>query len=260
MNAENLITGNARVVRSINRALIINLIRTRQPISRIEISRHTGLNKSTVSSIVSDLLHEELICEKVKTDQTVGRNPVDLYLKKGRYLAGAINIDMSSTRFALVDIFGSVLATSSILTDAQKPESFIEKCLDEIDELCTLYSIDKLEGLGISIAGIVDSSAGKVNFAPNLGWEDLNIVKIIKKLRPGLRILSVGNDAKASALAEQWFGTHENALHDFVFVSIGPGIGTGIVVESKLLEGEFNASGEFGHISILNDGKECSCG
>jgi len=254
------ISGNAKVVRNINRSMILNLIRNNQPISRTKIAKITGLNKSTVSSIVNDLLQEELIDEQIKIDQNIGRNPFDISLKLGKHLIGAINIDSVLTRFAVADIDGSVLGTSFIDTEPKNPEAFIERCLDELTRLSKSLNINQLEGIGVSVAGIVDSNKLTVNFAPNLGWEDFKIGEVIKKLWPDIAILAVGNDAKSSALAELWFGTHGMNLSNFVFISVGAGLGSGIVVENKIMGGEFNASGEVGHMIIYEGGELCSCG
>ncbi len=256
----NLITGNAKVLRGINRGMILNIIREKQPISRINIARLTGLNKSTVSSIISELLKDDLIFEEVNEDQNVGRNPINLSLKLGKYYVGAINIDSSLTRFAVADIDGSVKGTSSFETESKEQNKFIEKCAAEILRLCKNHGISRLEGLGVSVAGIVDSEKLTVNFAPNLGWEDFNIGALLKEKLPQVKNISVGNDAKSSALAELWFGSHELDLSNFVFLSIGQGIGSGIVVENKLLNGEFQASGEFGHMIIYEGGELCTCG
>jgi predicted NBD/HSP70 family sugar kinase len=113
--------------------------------------------------------------------------------------------------------------------------------------------------LGVSIAGIVDSQKLLVKYAPNLGWEDFDIGGMLKKYSPGIQNIAVGNDAKSSALAELWFGSHNVNLSNFVFISVGPGIGSGIVAEGNLLDGEFHASGEFGHMTILEDGVLCTC-
>ena len=259
-NEINIISGNSKVVRSINRAMILNIIRQMQPISRVKISRLTGLNKSTVSSIVTDLLREEIIYEQASEDQSVGRNPIDLYLKLGRYLIGAINVDSSITRFAIADIDGSILGTSSINTVQQNPTQFVEFCLDELTQLCSRLNVTHLEGLGLSIAGIVDPKNLIVKYAPNLGWKDFNIGEVIQNFWPEVRTIAVDNDAKCSALAELWFGSHNVNLSNFVFLSIGPGIGSGIVVENKILNGEFHASGEFGHMTLFEEGEECTCG
>ncbi|MHB1688046.1 MAG: ROK family protein [Ignavibacteriaceae bacterium] len=262
MNSDsiNIITGNSKVLRGINRTMILNIIREMQPISRSNIAKLTGLNKSTVSSIISELLSEDLIFEQAIKDQNIGRNPINLYLKLNKYYVGAINIDSSITRFAVADIDGSLKGQSSIDTDSKNPEKFVELCINELLKLCDSLNVAHLEGLGISIAGIVDSKNLIVNFAPNLGWEDFNIGEVIRRILPDIKNISVGNDAKSSALAEFWFGNHEMNLSNFVFLSIGAGIGSGIVVENKLMNGEYQASGEFGHMIIFEGGDLCACG
>jgi len=255
-----IITGNSKVLRGINRTMILNIIREKQPISRSTIAKLTGLNKSTVSSIISELLGEDLIFEQISKDQNIGRNPIDLYLKLDKFVVGAINIDSSITRFAIADIDGSIKGNSSIDTDPSDPAAFVELCIIELLNLCKSLNIDHLEGLGVNIAGIVDSKNLIVNFAPNLGWEEFNIGKVIRKSLPDINIIAVGNDAKSSALAELWFGDHDLNLSNFVFLSIGPGIGSGIVVGNNLMNGEYQAAGEFGHMIIYEGGELCKCG
>lgn len=260
MSVESIIGGNAKVVRNINRSMVLNIIRSKQPISRTKLARMTGLNKSTISSIVADLLQEELITEEIKVDQNIGRNPLDLSLKLGKYLVGAISIDAALTRIAIADIDGTICGTSSITTEPKHPEDFIKNCINELNKLRNDNSLSNLHGIGFSIAGIVDSKKLIVNFAPNLGWENFSLGELAKKLLPDIEILAVGNDAKNSALAELWFGTHGIKLSNFVFLQIGPGIGSGIVVGNKILDGEFHASGEVGHMIIFEGGELCVCG
>ena len=260
MKTKNIISGNASVLRNVNRSVILNLIRNEQPVSRAKLAQLTGLNKSTVSSIVSDLLEEELVFETENINQNIGRKPIDLHLKLGKNLIGAFSIDAFLTRLAIVDIDGSILATSSINTEPKDSAGFIKKCIDEVHKLMKQSGIDKLKGLGVSVAGIVDADNLIVNYAPNLGWEDFELGKMIKDLWPDLQILTVGNDAKCSAQAELWFGKHQKEISNFVFLEIGPGIGSGIVVENKILDGEFHASGEVGHMVIYEGGELCTCG
>ncbi|OGU72729.1 MAG: hypothetical protein A2V93_04710 [Ignavibacteria bacterium RBG_16_34_14] len=260
MKTETVIGGNAKVVRNINRSMILNIIRSKQPISRTKIARVTHLNKSTVSSIVAELINEELVYEQKVFDPNVGRNPFDLSLKLGKYFVGAVSIDAALTRFAIADIDGSVLGTSSIESEPKNPEEFLKRCRLELDTLCEKFNVKNLEGLGFSIAGIVDSKNLIVNFAPNLGWEDFNIGNAIKEIWPNIEIVAVGNDAKCSAMAELWFGTYKLDLSNFVFLQVGPGIGSGIVVENKILDGELHASGEVGHMVLYEGGELCICG
>lgn len=260
MNDDSFITGNVKVVRSINRAMILNLIRTKQPIPRTEIAKITGLNKSTVSSIVSSLLQEDLIYEELTNDQNVGRSPVNLFLSKNRYHAGAINIDAETTSLAVVDIDGGIKGTSALRTDAGNMKAFLEVCTKEIRRLCNENNVEALEGIGITMGGIVDSNGPVISFSPGLPWENINIREVISRGWPELKIISIGNDAKSSALAELWFGSAAVRLSSFVLVSIGSNISSGIVIDDRLLEGGARASGEFGHITIIEGGKVCECG
>lgn len=255
-----VITGNSKVLRGINRTMILNIIREMQPISRITIAKLTGLNKSTVSSIISELLAEDLIFEEASRDQNIGRTPINLFLKLSKYFVGAINIDSTTTRFAIADIDGSIKGQTSIDTDSKNPGQFVEQCIGELKKLSNDLNLPTLEGIGVNIAGIVDSKNLIVTYAPNLGWEDFRIGDVIKKAWPEIKIVSVGNDAKSSALAELWFGNHEMNLSNFVFLSIGPGIGSGIVLQNKLMNGEYQAAGEFGHMTLIEGGDLCKCG
>lgn len=255
-----IISVNAKVVRSVNRSMILNIIREQQPISRIELSRMTGLNKSTVSSIVTDLLNEDLIYERVNPDNNIGRNPINLFLKLGKNYIGAIFIDSTITRFAITELDGTIVAESSVESQIENPEECIKSCVNRILKLSKLNNIDKLYGLGITISGIVDSKNMIVKYASNLGWKNVEIGRILKDLCSDIEHIAVENDAKSSALAELWFGKKKGELSNFVFLTIGAGIGTGIVINRQLLYGEFSASGEFGHMSIFDKGDDCICG
>ncbi len=262
MKARNgsFISGNAKVVRNINRAVILNLIREKQPVSRIEVARLSGLNKSTVSSIVTGLIDEDLIFEEVDVNQNVGRNPINLFLKLGAHFVGALNIDAPISRIAIIDLDGSLKESTAIETNSEKPELFVKSCVKELFKLRDRLHIRHLEGIGVSIAGIVDPIKASVMFAPRLGWEDFAIGKLMQQLCPDEGMIIVDNDARASALAELWHGKHDLDLSSFVFLSVGPGIGTGIVVGKNLIHGHSFASGEFGHMTLFEGGELCACG
>lgn len=257
---KNVIGGNAKLLRSINRSMILNIIRTQQPISRVKISKITKLNKSTVSSVVSELLDEEIIVEQKTSDPNVGRNPFDLFLKLGKYFIGAVAIETSILRFAVTDIDGTVIDSSFVEIDKTQGEDLLKICKQSLNKLCKKNKILKLKGIGFSIAGIVDAKSQIVNFASNLGWIEFNIGKSIKKLWPDVEILVVNNDAKSAALAELWFGSYKINLSNFLFLQVGTGIGSGIVVDNKILDGEFHAAGEVGHMMLFGDGEKCICG
>jgi predicted NBD/HSP70 family sugar kinase len=220
----------------------------------------TRLNKSTVSSIVASLIAEDLIAEDLDRNQEVGRNPINLRVKRGRHYVGAIYFDSVKTELAVVDIDGTVERREEIRTDANQPTQFISRCLDKLNTLRNNFDTHSFRGIGVTVAGIVDSMQSKVVYAPNLGWEDLELGKIIREQAPDIEMITVENDAKASALAELLLGKNRVNPANFVFLSVGAGIGAGIVVDNHILSGSSHAAGEFGHVTILEGGEPCSCG
>lgn len=255
-----IITGNSKVVRSINRATILNLVREMQPISRIQIARITGLHKSTVSSIISELLEEDLIFEQPSEGNSIGRSPINLYLKRGKFFVAGINIDSSFIKLALADIDGTVIKEEELPVNQPTPEEVIDQSISSLKDMQLQFGISDIYGIGISVAGIVDSDKMVVTYAPNLGWENVSLGELFSNNLPDIENIAVGNDAKASALAELWFGRHELDLSNFVFLSVGAGIGAGIVLDGRLVNGEYFAAGEFGHMVIVEGGLLCTCG
>jgi N-acetylglucosamine repressor len=260
-----VISANSHTVRNINRAVIFNFIRERQPISRAAIAALAHLNKSTVSSIVSSLMNEDLVVEEPEAARSsgrsaVGRNPISLRLKKGKYLVGAISIDPSTTQVAIIDIDGSIIHTEEIKTDDHPSKGFVKRCVETLVSMERQHHVPPLRGIGISVAGVVDSTQAKVVYAPNLGWEELEVGEFVREHYPDSGIVTIENDAKTAALAEMRFGRHDTNLANFVFLTVGRGIGTGIVIDRRILAGESNLAGEFGHMVLFEGGEACGCG
>jgi predicted NBD/HSP70 family sugar kinase len=255
-----LVSVNAKVSRDINRSIVLNSIREHQPISRITIAKISGLNKSTVSDIVSGLLKENLIEEDLDRNQKVGRNPINLRIKKGMHVVGAIYFASPKTELAVVDIGGTIKSKCELPTEMGEPKSFIAQCLKQLNVLREQSGSSKFKGIGITVAGIVDSMQSKVIYAPNLGWENFDIGQIVRELEPNVELITIENDAKASALAELLLGRHETPPSSIVFLSVGYGIGSGIVLDNHVLSGHSHAAGEFGHMTIVEGGEICSCG
>jgi predicted NBD/HSP70 family sugar kinase len=250
---------NSKVGRNINRAAILNFIRERQPISRAMIAEITRLNKSTVSSIVSGLLEENLVTEERKRNHRIGRTPINLRIKSGKHCVGAMYIDSSKTSIAIVDVDGSVKRLEETPTEAMPPTEFITRCLEKLSTLRKQTHLPPLKSIGVTIAGIVDPAQATVIYAPNLGWADVALGETIHNYAPQLSV-TIENDARASALAELWFGKHHLQPTNFVFLAVGAGIGTGIVIDNHILGGSSHAAGEFGHMTIVEGGEPCSCG
>ena len=257
---DQIISANSTVVRNINRGNILHCIRERQPISRAEIARVTRLNKTTVSSIVGGLLKDNLLSERVQRTTHIGRNPIGLQLKTGHNFFGAISIDSGTTRVAIVDVDGTIVQTDKMATNGSSPKEFLGQSVRRLNMMRTDRGLAQFKGVGVSVAGIVDPVQRQVVFAPNLGWYNAPVGEILEQHFPDTCVLAVENDANAAALAELWFGRQGVRLSNFVFLSIGQGIGAGIVIERRILSGESYFAGEFGHMMLVDGGEPCACG
>jgi predicted NBD/HSP70 family sugar kinase len=256
-----IIGGNAKLVRNINRAAILNLIRERQPISRVNISKITKLNKSTISSIVSDLLENGDLVEELVADNSVGRNPLHLTLNVEFNHVGAVNFDTKIIRVAIVDIGGKVVLRDEYRPLSNSPEEYVSQSVKCLNKLKNRLGITDLKGIGVTIAGLIDPNKGYVIVAPNLGWKDVKLGDLFQKYETRTSIIRFENDAEASALAELWSGNGMiKNYSSFVFVSVGAGLGTGIVINRSVIEGASHAAGEFGHMNLLESSEPCVCG
>lgn len=251
---------NSRVVRSLNRALVLDLVRERGPVSRASLARISNLNKSTVSSIVNGLLEEDLLSEELVENTMVGRKPLNLNLKTGKHLVGAMSFDSKVTRLAVVDIDGAIRHTLDIPTNGSPVREFVSTCVDHLESARKHLRFPRLQSIGITVAGVVDASQSRVEYAPFLGWKDLDLGEIVRELCPDVSTVAIENDAKASAVAELFFGRHKPRLGSFVFLSVSEGVGAGIVIDSVVLKGQAHLAGEFGHLTLVQDGEPCECG
>jgi len=245
-------------MRAINRQIVLNYVRDRGPISRAEIARQTALQRSTISEIVDSLLEEGLIEEVGAGRSTGGRCPTLLALRTSG--AAAIGIDIAPTRttVAASDLAGCVLEQEEFETD----HDFEKTITRAINAACRLLekSQGKIEGIGVSLPGLVDPSTGRLLYIPYFKWHDLDVGPRIAAAT-GLEV-TIDNDANAAALAELWFGHSEvSEARDFIMVFIAEGVGTGIVFDRQIYRGEGGAAGEFGHMIIGERAPvPCSCG
>jgi predicted NBD/HSP70 family sugar kinase len=246
-------------IRDINRQIVLNYVRDREPISRAEIARETALQRSTISTIVEDLKTEGLIEEIGEGESTGGRRPTLLRLRASGALAIGVDITPSGTTIATCDLAGRVLEREDFPV-SQSPEQLAELIIESVRRLAQGASGQPIEGVGISLPGLVDPDSGRVIYIPYFRWRDWAVVERISRAT-GLNVL-VDNDANASALAELWFGRPEvSEARDFILVLVADGIGTGIVFDGQIYRGERGAAGEFGHMIVGADALvACSCG
>jgi predicted NBD/HSP70 family sugar kinase len=243
-------------IRDINRQIVLNYVREREPISRAEIARETDLQRSTISAIVEDLKSEGLIEEVGEGESTGGRRPTLLKLRAAEPIAIGVSITPTCTTIAISDLAGRVIDQEEFLTDA---DHTLNQVINVIREFSNRYK-GSVEGVGVSLPGLVDPSTGYALYIPYFLWRDLAVSEAISKA-VGLPVV-IDNDANAVALAELWFGRPEvNDARDFILVLVAEGVGTGIIFDGQVYRGQRGAAGEFGHM-VIGSGAPvpCSCG
>jgi predicted NBD/HSP70 family sugar kinase len=230
-------------------------VRTRQPLSRADLARVSGLQRSTVSLIVEDLIKEKWILEGSTGRPPRGRRPTFLELNHQRAVI-ALDIHPSQTTVAVTDLGGKIVAQNVVELPAD-PKKAIQPIIAAIRKLIAANSDKSFDGIGISLPGRADPIREEPIFAPNLKWPISSIKSRIQKAT-GLRV-EMDNVANACALSEVWFGDSDG-VHDLVVVNVSEGIGTGIFANGQLLRGANGMAGEFGHVQMEINGPRCGCG
>ncbi len=245
-------------IRDINRQIVLNYVREREPISRAEIARETDLQKSTISAIVEDLKAGGLIEEVGEGESTGGRRPTLLKLRAAEAIALGVAITPTCTTVATSDLAGRVIDQAEFLTDPNP-----DNTLDQVITLAREFSArndGSIEGVGVCLPGLVEPSTGNALYIPYFLWRDVPISKVISNA-VGLPVV-IDNDANSVALAELWFGRPEvSDARDFILVLVAEGVGTGIIFDGQVYRGQRGAAGEFGHMIIGTQAPvPCSCG
>ncbi len=245
-------------IRDINRQIVLNYIREREPISRAEIARETDLQRSTISAIVEALAAEGLVEEVGEGESTGGRRPTLLRLRTKEAIAIGVAITPTCTTVATSDLAGRIVEQREFLTDPDP-----DKTLKEVIALVREFSLrnkGSIEAVGVSLPGLVDPATGNAIYVPYFKWRDIPVAKTISAA-VGLPVI-IDNDANAVALAELWFGRPEvSDARDFILVLVAEGVGTGIIFDGQVYRGQRGAAGEFGHMVIGTHAPvPCSCG
>jgi len=244
-------------VRNINRRIILDLIRTRQPVSRADLARISGLQRSTISLITEQLLTEQWITQGALGHLPRGRKPRFLHLNVERAGIIGVNVRPTNTTIALADLNARFIAHESFPTNADA-NVFTKDLTERLRAFIKLYPQIYLEGIGISIPGRVDSISKRIVFAPNLGWRDVDLQTPLECATE--LPVEIENAANACALAEIWFDKRSDGIQDLIAVTVSEGIGTGIISNGQLVRGANGIAGEFGHVSIDESGPLCKCG
>ncbi|MDG6106415.1 ROK family transcriptional regulator [Dactylosporangium aurantiacum] len=250
-------------VRRINLSRTLRHIRVNGPGSRAAIAAGTGLHKTTVSSLVEELLARRLVRETgLERSGTAGR--------PGRGVAlspqlGAVGIEINVDYLAVhgCDLTGRTVVERRLAFDVRRRD--VDGCLADLaaaaDRALTELAGRGVTPVGLTVAvpGLVDVARGVVVVAPNLGWRDVPVVsRLAAGLDPALQV-GVDNDANLAALAEHTWGVAAGT-DDLVYLTGSVGVGGGAITGGRLLRGADGFSGEIGHLPVEPDGDPCGCG
>lgn len=246
---------SSEVARDINRDVVLELIRTKQPIARADLSRWSGLQPSTVSQIVEQLLKEKWIVEGAAARRPRGRRPTLLSLN-GDMVILVADIRPDQAVVAVVDLNGRFFSRE-VLPLVSDPVRGINNVIDCMEKMRARHPERSFEGIGLSLPGRVDPVSQRLIMAPNLKWSDYDIKKAIEQ-RISLQV-EMDNAANACLLSELWFGRMDG-IRNAVLITISEGVGAAILANGQLVTGKSGLAGEFGHVPINPGGLQCGCG
>jgi predicted NBD/HSP70 family sugar kinase len=241
--------------RDINRDIVLELIRFRQPIARARLARLSGLRPSTISAIVEQLIAEGWVREGATVKAARGR-PSRMLSVNEDMVTLALDLRPDRAILAVVDLSGRFLSRETVMTYSD-PEKTVAGIVRQMKMLQEQHQDKSFEGIGGSMPGRVDPVTQRLLMAPNLKWRDFDLKGALERAM-NLQV-ELDNDANACLLSESWFGRLDGK-RNVVLVAIAEGIGASILAGGQLYSGHNGLAGEFGHISVDPGGPICGCG
>ncbi len=249
-------------VKNMNKRLILDMIRfTPGGISRAELARQMDLTRAAVTTIVNDLIKEQLVHETENGPATGGRRPILLEINPHHSLV--VGIDMGATHLTIVltDISAHIIDEIEEPFDVKRGPKL---CLQQLDEsLRKLLAqagkqLQDIHAIGLGVPGPVSERQGGVSAPPIMpGWDNFPIRKHLEALWQ--RPLVIGNDANFGALGEWAYGAGRGE-RNLAYIKVGSGIGAGLLIDGRIYGGATGCAGEIGHVTIRDDGPICTCG
>lgn len=256
----NLRAGSKEMMKELNKALVIHEIRAHGPVSRSEISKRLNLVQSTITKICEDLMEQNMIFSIGEQQSTGGRKAINLVFNNNYGYTIAVKIEDYQILFALTNLKPLFIQTNSVCFDKHASFEEIEDLLVAgIEQMKTVAEAKgyRLLGIGIAVSGVVDQANGVLTSSSLLGWKDIRFRELLEPLF-GLPV-QIDNDLNCYTLAQARFG-HGREDSNFICMTIGEGIGAGIVIDNQIYRGAIGGAGEFGHSIVQLNGRDCHCG
>jgi len=266
--------GNRDLIRAINLSIILNTIKTHGTIARAEIARLTGLSPATVTGITAELIQDGLVFEKEPGDSSGGRRPILLAINPhGGFVVG-IKLMEDHALGALTDLEATLIVKHSLSLSENEPLKVAQTLGQLVTELLAQTVVSdttfteqagenpiapapRLMGVGVGLAGIIDAGQGVVRQSPFFGWQNIPLRDLLQEQVHAP--VYVDNDVNTLAFTEKWFGAGQG-VNNFLVVTLGRGVGLGIVANGQFYRGARGGAGEFGHTVVQPGGIACTCG
>jgi predicted NBD/HSP70 family sugar kinase len=246
---------------AMHQSKVLSLIRTAKLISRTDLSIATGLSQASVTGITAKLIADGLVEEKQAGVYEGGRPPILLAIKSDGVHVIGVNFNLNRIEIVIINFKAEIKASVTISTGRAyySPEEIIEyiirgiqTCLQKLN-----FSNDQVAGVGVGIPGPVDAVSGIIRFLPNYDWKKVPFRKML-----GDKIdhpVFIDNNANTIAIAEYWYGNGKG-VDNFITITLGNGVGAGIILNGELIRGHIGIAGEFGHVCVDPFGPFCRCG
>lgn len=252
---------SSETAREINRDVLLQTIHRHQPVSRADLARLTGLQPSTVSVIIAELIEEGWVLPGSLGRLPRGRRPTFVALND-KHVMLAIDLRPGKANLAVVDINGKILSRNVIPYSAPKGSKIEAKkavaAVARAARSLKASTRDRIfQGVGISVSGRVNQKTHQMLFSPNAPWGEIDLYKAFSSVL-GTNI-EMENAATACLFGERWFGEFGDTSN-MIAISVAEGIGSGLFIDGRVLRGRDDLAGEFGHIPFDDSGPVCGCG
>ncbi len=252
-----------RLMRELNRLLILNRVRVSGPITRVAVAHQTGLSRTTVSSIVDELLADNLLFEgqTVEAAPTGGRRATLLHFNANAGYVIGVDLGRSHLTLLLTNLAGEIIARRSGPFDAALgPERCLQQVVASLMDFAAEHAIGwhQIIGLGLGIPGPMDAASRRLVRPPRMpGWDHFDIRTVMER---ACKVpIYLDNDANMGARGESKYGAARN-VDDMAYVKVATGIGCGLIVNGDIYRGSGGSAGELGHVTIDDNGPVCDCG
>ncbi|MFI5794990.1 ROK family protein [Streptomyces sp. NPDC051677] len=240
---------------------IFTTVLSQGPLTRLELARRAGLSAAAVTKAVRPLIESGYLVEDADTEArpVLGRPANLVRVEGGRALFLGLKLTGGEIIGVLTDLCCRILLARHVPLTDRAPQAVLASTAELVRELLTEadgYGVTVM-GLGIATAGDVDRAEGVVRYSPFLEWRDVPLAELASTVT-GLPV-TVDNDVRALTVAEQWFGAGVG-LSDFAVVTVGAGVGCGLVVHGRVVAGAHGVAGEIGHVTVDPNGPLCHCG